>query len=144
MCYSCRDDDLRLDMENRLVSRWGSVKRHRGRTLIMRFRRQGSDMCFIDAMRLPYSLYARLIRLAHSGDCVYSKIGTIVRISEKLCVVLLYSLSDSSRERCKIGEVRVKVNGVEISRDFRVRFVGQGLGRRKALGRGTLGSAIPT
>ena len=34
-------------------------------------------------------------------------------------------MSDSSRERCKIGEVRVNMNRVEISRDFQVRFVGQ-------------------
>ena len=34
-------------------------------------------------------------------------------------------MSDSSRERCEIGKVRVNVNGIEISRDFRVWFVGQ-------------------
>ena len=32
-------------------------------------------------------------------------------------------MSDSSRERCKIREVRVNMNGVKISRDFQVRFV---------------------
>ena len=34
-------------------------------------------------------------------------------------------MGGSGRERCKIGKVRVDVNGVESSKDFRVRFVGQ-------------------
>lgn len=41
------------------------------------------------------------------------------------CGIWLHSASDGSRERCKIREVRVNVNGVEDSRYFRVGFVGQ-------------------